>query len=303
MFTVLTGLKPYFENLTAIVTMADDGGSTGILREEFGILPPGDIRRALIALSASNDKMLAQLFSYRFEQGAGLSGHSFGNLLITALERLTNDFEEAINEAGKILSIKGRVIPVTLGKAKLVAELENGQKIAGETNIDIPKHNGNLKIKKVYLKPSVKINPNARKAILEADAVIIGPGDLYTSIVPNLVVSGMKEALKKTKAKVIYVSNIMTKFGETNHFVASDFGKIIVNYLGGNILDYIAVNNKKPSLKNLALYTKEKADFVSPDAGLEKIKDVVAVKADLLRSGKFIRHDPKKLGSLIKMLV
>jgi len=302
-FTVLTGLKPYFDNLTAIVTMADDGGSTGILREEFGILPPGDIRRALIALSATNDKMLAQLFSYRFEQGLGLTGHSFGNLLITVLERITKNFEEAVNEAGKILSIKGRVIPVTLGTAKLVAELENGQKIIGETNIDIPKHDGNLKIKKAYLKPAVKINLNAQKAILEADAVIIGPGDLYTSIIPNLLVGGMKETLKKTKAKIIYVSNVMTKFGETNDFKATDFIKTVSDYLGGGILDYAVVNNKKPSFKNIALYIKEKSDFVESDINLVKTKKVAVIKSDLLRAGKFIRHDPKKLGSLIKMLV
>lgn len=302
-FTVLTGLRPCFDDLTAIVTMADDGGSTGILREEFGILPPGDIRRALIALSTTNDKMLAQLFSYRFEQGFGLTGHSFGNLLITVLERITKNFEEAVNEAGKILSIKGKVIPVTLGNTRLVAELENGQKIIGETNIDIPKHDGNLKIRKVYLKPPVKINPNAKKAIMEADAVIIGPGDLYTSIIPNLLVGGMKEALKKTKAKIIYISNVMTKFGETNNFRSSDFIKVISDYLGGDVLDYAIVNDKKPSLKNLSLYVKERSDFVEPDLDLKKNKKTAVIGSDLLRAGKFIRHDPKKLCGLIKMIV
>jgi uncharacterized cofD-like protein len=302
-FTVLTGLKPYFNNLTAIVTMADDGGSTGILREEFGILPPGDIRRALIALSTTDDKMLAQLFSYRFEQGVGLTGHSFGNLLITVLERITSNFEEAVNEAGKILSIKGRVIPVTLGNARLVAELESGEIIKGETNIDIPKHNGNLRIKRVWLKPTVKINPNAKKAIMEADAVIIGPGDLYTSIIPNLLVSGMKESLKKTRAKKIYLSNVMTKFGETNHFKASDFIKTVSDYLGENILDYAVINSKKPSFRNLSLYVKEKADFVEPDSESVKNKKLKIVKSDLLRSGKLIRHDSKKLGNLIKMII
>lgn len=302
-YTVLTGLKPYFSNLTAIVTMADDGGSTGILREEFGILPPGDIRRALIALSDSDDKMLAQLFSYRFDQGFGLTGHSFGNLLITALERITKDFEKAINEAGKILAIKGRVIPVTLGTSKLVAELEDGEIIKGETNIDIPKHDGHLKIKRAWLEPPAKINPNAEKAILEADAIIIGPGDLYTSIIPNILVGGMKEALKKTKAKIIYLSNVMTKFGETNDFKASDFIKTVSSYLGQGVLDYAVVNSKKPPFKNLAFYIKEKSDFVEPDDDLGKNKGVSIIKSDLLRSGKLIRHDPEKLGKLIKMLI
>ncbi|MCL5017208.1 MAG: YvcK family protein [Patescibacteria group bacterium] len=302
-FTVLTGLKPYFDNLTAIVTMADDGGSTGILREEFGILPPGDIRRALIALSATNDKMLAQLFSYRFERGLGLAGHSFGNLLITVLERITKNFEEAVNEAGKILSIKGRVIPVTLGNARLVAELENGQKIMGETNIDIPKHDGNLRIKNIFLRPAVQVNPNAKKAIMEADIVIIGPGDLYTSLIPNLLVGGMKEALKKTEAKKIYLVNVMTKFGETNNFKASDFVRIISDYLGKNVLDYAVINNKKPPLKNLSLYVKEGSDFVEPDLEGGRNKKMTIIKSDLLRSGKLIRHDPKKLGKLIKMII
>ncbi len=302
-FTVLTGLKPYFDNLTAIVTMADDGGSTGILREEFGILPPGDIRRALVALSNTNNKMLADLFSYRFEQGLGLTGHSFGNLLITVLERITKNFEEAVNEAGKILSVKGRVIPVTLGNARLVAELENGQKIIGETNIDIPKHNGNLRIKKICLKPAVKINPNAKKAIMEADAVIMGPGDIYTSLIPNLLVGGMKDALKKTRAKKIYLSNVMTKFGETSNFKASDFIKTVSDYLGKNVLDYAVINNKKPPLKNLSLYVKEGADFVEPDLEGGKNKKMTIIRSDLLRSGKLIRHDPKKLGNLIKMLI
>ncbi|MHB9019543.1 MAG: gluconeogenesis factor YvcK family protein [Minisyncoccota bacterium] len=302
-FTVLTGLKPCFNDLTAIVTMADDGGSTGILREEFGILPPGDIRRALLALSGSNNDMLARLFSYRFKQGFGLTGHTFGNLLITVLERITNDFEKAVDEAGRILSIQGKVIPVTLGNAKLVAELQNGQKIIGETNIDIPKHDGHLKIKKISLKPVVKLNPNAKKAIMEANIIVIGPGDLYTSIIPNLLVDGMKEALKKTRAKIVYVSNVMTKFGETNDFKASDFIKTISDYLGKNVLDYAVVNNKKPSFKKLASYVKQGSDFVEPDLDKIKIGRVSVIRTDLLRSGKFIRHDPKKMCNLIKMLV
>lgn len=303
-FTTLTSLRPYFNNLTAIVTMADDGGSTGILRENFGILPPGDIHRALIALSGSNNEMLSKLFSYRFKQGIGLTGHSFGNLLITALERITKDFEKAINEAGKILSIEGKVIPITLGDTRLIAELGNGQIIKGENNIDIPKHEGNIKIKKVWLEPKAKINSNAKKAILSADVVIIGPGDLYTSIIPNILVGGTKQALKKTKAKIIYFSNIMTKFGETNNFQASDFIKTIISYLGKGVLDYAIVNNKKPSFKKRAVYIKKNSDFVEPDFNLEKInKDISIIKTDLLRPGKFIRHDSNKLGRLIKMLV
>lgn len=304
-FAVLTGLKPYFENLTAVVTMSDDGGSTGILREEFGILPPGDIRRVLIALSHSNNKMLAELFSYRFEEGVGLTGHNFGNLLITALHRLTNDFEKAINEAGKILKIQGRVVPVTLGHSKLMAELEDSQIISGETNIDIPQHDGRLQIKRAWLKPQVEINPRARGAILEADLVIIGPGDLYTSLIPNLLVRGMKEAIQKTKARVVYFTNVMTKFGETNNFKASDFVKAVMEYLGSNILDFVLINGTRPSPQRLAPYIKERADFVEPDMeNLNNMKFGFApIKTDLLRPKSFIRHDPEKVAKAIKMII
>ena len=303
-YTILTSLKPHFKDLSAIVTMADDGGSTGILREEFGILPPGDIRRALIALSSSDNKMLSDLFSYRFQEGVGLTGHNFGNLLITALHRLTDDFEQAIEEAGKILSVQGRVIPVTLKHSQLLAELENGQTIQGESNIDIPQHDGRLKIGRVWLKPAVEINPNAKKAIINADLVIIGPGDLYTSLIPNLLVFGMKEALQKTKARVACFVNLMTKFGETNNFAASDFVNVVRQYLGDDILDFAVINNKRPSLKRLSAYVKERSEFVEPD--LENIlpaENFTPVAVDLLRPKGFVRHDAEKVAKIVKMLV
>lgn len=304
-FAVLAGLKPYFENLTAIVTMADDGGSTGILREEFGILPPGDIRRALIALSSTDNKMLANLFSYRFEEGVGLTGHAFGNLLITALHRLTNDFEKAIDETGKILMIKGRVIPVTLGQTKLMAELEDGQIIKGESNIDMPHHDGRLRIKRVWLKPQAEINPRAKEAILEADLVIIGPGDLYTSLIPNLLAGGMKEAIQKTKARVAYFTNIMTKFGETNNFKASDFVRVMAEYLGPNLLDFVLINGTRPGPQRLVSYIKERADFVEPD--MENLNNMklgfAPIKTDFLRPRSLLRHDPEKVVKVIKMIL
>ncbi len=304
-YTVLTGLRPFFDNLTAIVTMADDGGSTGVLREEFGILPPGDVRRALVALSASDNQMLSELFSYRFKEGAGLTGHNFGNLMLAALERMTGDFETAINEAGKILMAKGTVVPVTLEHSQLCAELENGAIIKGETNIDIPKHDGQLKIKNVWLDPVVRINPNAKKEILSADAVILCPGDLYTSLMPNLLVRGMKEALKKTKAKVIYFTNLMTKFGETNHFQSSDFVRAVSQYLGPDVLDYVLVNNAKPNPRRLADYVKQKSDFVDPDFDNFKALKIKAapIKADLIRTRGFLRHDPEKVARAIRMIV
>lgn len=303
-FNVLNSLRNDFDDLTAIVTMADDGGSTGILREEFGMLPPGDIRRALIALSGSDNRMLAELFSYRFAEGSGLTGHNFGNLLITALHRITGDFEKAIQEAGKILRIRGNVIPVTLQSAKLMAELENGQIVQGETNIDIPNHDGHLRIKRVWLNPAAEINPSARKAILEADLVIIGPGDLYTSIIPNLLVSGVGDALKKTKAKVAYFVNVMTKFGETHGFSASDFVHNLHAHLDGDILDFVILNNNKPSAGRLRGYIRERAEFVEPDVKNMKIgKKVIPLAVDLIRSRGYVRHDPEKVLRVVKMII
>lgn len=300
-FTVLTGLRPYFDNLTAVVTMADDGGSTGILREEFGILPPGDVRRSLIALASTDNIMLAKLFNYRFEKGAGLTGHSFGNLMLTALERLTGSFDKAILEASRILAVQGRVLPVTLENSRLYAELENGMIIRGENNIDIPKHDGSIAIKQVWLKPATSANPEVIQAILKAKLVIVGPGDLYTSLIPNLLVSGVKEALKKTKAKKIYFVNLMTKLGETNGFRASDFLKTLEFYLGSGVLNYVVINTKKPGWRRYRRYIKEKADMVEFDK--ENFGSYPAViTADLLRSGVLIRHDPEKIARLIKMI-
>ncbi len=300
-FTVLSGLKDYFSDLTAIVTMADDGGSAGILREEFGILPPGDIRRAIIALSASDNKILSELFNYRFKEGSGLSGHSFGNLMITALERITGSFDKAISEASKILAVQGKVLPVTLQKTRLSAEFDDGEIIKGETNIDIPKNDGNRKIKEVWLEPAVKINPAAKKAILEADAVIIGPGDLYTSLIPNLLVKGVKEAIKSSKAKVIYFVNLMTKFGETHGFRASQFVSELEKYIGKGIINFAVVNNTKPAAMRFRPYVLEQSEFVEPDTD-NFPKGATPVTASLIRNYGLIRHDPEKLAEVIKML-
>lgn len=303
-YTMLSALKPHFSHLSAIVTMADDGGSTGILREEFGMLPPGDIRRALIALSSSDNKMLAELFSYRFQEGMGLTGHNFGNLLITALHQITNDFEEAVEEAGKILRAEGKVIPVTLAHAQLMAELENGQVIKGETNIDIPKHDGRLRVKKVWLYPEAQINPRAREAILGADLVVIGPGDVYTSLIPNLLVKGMADALRNTKAKAAYFVNLMTKFGETSNFAASDFIHTMHAYLGDGVLDFAVINNKKPSPERLRNYVKENSEFVAPDLeNIKATKHFIPIAADVVRSKGFIRHDPEKVLAVVKMII
>lgn len=302
-FVVLKSLRNLDCHPQAIISMADSGGSSGVLREEFGILPPGDVRRALIALADSDNKILAKLFNYRFREGKGLNGHNFGNLFLTVLQRITGNFQKAIQEAGKILQIKGEVIPVTLDNTHLVAQLENNQIIYGETHIDIPSHNPRLKIKKIWLQPPAKINPLAKRALEKAEAIILGPGDLYTSLLPNLVVQGVKKAIRKSRAKKIYIVNIMTKYGETNGFKASDFVAEVEKYLGKNVLDYILINIKKPSPFRLRKYRKEKAEFVVFDKEkfLKRKKQVIL--ADLLREKGLVRHDFKKLASVLKKIL
>ncbi len=302
-FNVLTGLRDYPDYyLTAIVSTADNGGSSGVLREEFGILPPGDIRRALVALSSCSP-ILAQLFNYRFDSNSSLKGHSFGNLFITALEKITNDFNQAIKEAGNILAIKGEVIPVSLDNTQLVAKLENNEFVIGETNIDVPKHNPELKIQRIFLSPEAKANPEAIQAIKLADIIIIGPGDLYTSIIPNFLVKGIKEAVKQSKAKKVYFCNIMTKYGETNNFTAEDFYAIIEKYLGKNVIDYFVVNTEKPSQKYLDLYKEEKSDFVSyHQKKMSKWQKPKVIFFPLLKKSPLLRHDPKKIASVINKL-
>lgn len=297
-FTVLSGLRKYPVELSAIVSMADDGGSTGVLREEFGILPPGDVRRVLVAMSHS-DRLLSDLFNYRFEEG-GLRGHTFGNIMLTALERVTGSFEDAVDEAARILRVKGKVFPVTLDNVRLFAELEDGKVISGETNLDIPKHDGRIRVSRVWLKPEAKLNEKAGRAIQEANLVVIGPGDLYTSIIPNLLVRGMKEALKKSSAKKIFVVNLMTKWGETTGFSAADFLSSLEKYLGKNVLDYVVINNKRPPVDRARHYEKENAEFI--ELGNLPAKPI-PVFGNYLRGRGFVRHDPEKLAKILVSLI
>ena len=295
---MLSGLRKYPVELTAVVSMADDGGSTGVLREEFGILPPGDVRRVLVAMSHS-ERLLSDLFNYRFEEG-GLKGHTFGNIMLTALERVTGSFEDAVDEAGRILRVKGKVFPVTLDNVRLLAELEDGTVVRGETNIDIPRHDGRLRISKIWLEPQAQLNPKVVEAVEGADLVIIGPGDLYTSIVPNLLVSGMKEALKKSRAKKVYVTNLMTKWGETTGFTAADFLVVLEKHLGKRMLDYVVVNTKRPQSERAQHYEKENAEFVEPG---NLPSHPIPVFGDYLRNRGFVRQDPERLAKVLMSLI
>lgn len=297
-FAVLKGLKDYDVDLTAVVNMTDDGGSTGILRDEFGVLPPGDVRRCIVALSDSTE-IMKQLFQYRFTNGSSLKGHSLGNLLLTALKQITGSDEKAIKEACRILNIKGKVLPVTLADCRLKAELEDGTVVEGEKNLDNPKHNGALRIKRLSLDKPAKAYDDALHTILTADMIILGPGDLYGSVIANLVVDGVSEAIRNSDAKKVYVCNLMTKHGETNNFRASDFVCEIEKYLGKDVLDYVIVNTSEFNPKVLESYCKENAKpAIFDKEDCEKFR-AKFIAAELITSTDVLRHDSALLAGKI----
>ncbi len=303
-YVVLRGLKEFPLDITAIVSMFDSGGSSGVLRDEFGVLPPGDVRRCLVALSVGERaSILRDLFNYRFNGGTSLNGHSFGNLLLVALGSIYGSDIEAIRKASELLDIKGKVLPVTLDKAELHAELYNGDTIVGETNIDIPKHDGQIRIKKVYLKPDAAVYEESAKAIREADVIVIGPGDLYTSIVPNLLVKGVPEALVASKGKMVLVSNLMTKWGETNNLVASDIAKELLSYSGLKKFDYVICDNGE-GIKHdvLMAYQKEKKFPIKYDIELEQYAVNPVITGDFFSEADIARHDSVKIARIISEL-
>lgn len=299
-FTVLRGLKNKVDDICAIVSMFDSGGSSGLLRDEFGMLPTGDVRRCLIALADDDDNVLRQLFMFRFDEDSSLHGHSFGNLFLTALTELSGGEAEAIRQASRILRVKGRVIPVSLDKSDVCAELENKQVIKGEANIDIPHHDPNLRIVRVWLEPGANANEEAVSAIMGADLVVIGPGDLFTSIIPNLLVAGISGALEKTKARKVYVCNVMTKHGETTGFKASDFLKEIIEY--GGHPDFIVCNTGTGSPKLLQKYKSQNQFPVVVDEDKIKVMRVQLVKGEVMSGEEIIRHDSERLADLLVKL-
>ena len=296
-FTVLRGLKHYTNRLTAIVSMFDSGGSTGRLRDEFGFLPPGDVRRCILALAPETEKtkILRELLSYRFSKGEGLNRHNFGNLWLTALRDVIGNELGAIDYLSNLFSISGKVLPVTLDNSHLCAELSTGAIIRGETNIDVPKHDGSLRINKLFLEPSAHALAASLEAVEDAELVVIGPGDLYTSLMPNLLVSGMKEALARSQAKKVFVCNVMTKWGETHDFRVSDFVSEVEKY-AGKILNVVVVNTKEASPLLLERYAGEKAFPVIVDK--ENIS-MTLIEADLLNEQEILRHDSFKLAKVL----
>ena len=311
-FVVLSGLKNYEIDLNAIVTMMDSGGSTGKLRDQLGVLPPGDLRQALVALSEASD-IWRKLFTYRFEAG-DLKGHNFGNIFLSAIEKITDSNQEAIDRAADILQTGGRVIPITFDKCTLCAKYEDGSVIEGESNIDENEKAG-IRIKNIFLKPPANINLEAKRVLERANALIFGPGDLYTSILPNLLVSGVRETLQYVKAKKVFVVNLMTKVGQTEGFKVSDFINEIEKYLGEGSLNYVVVNSKKPSDDLINRYKEvDKVLPVEDDVGgtyrrariirANILSDYAYDKSssdDLKRS--LIRHDPDKLAKVLYKII
>jgi uncharacterized cofD-like protein len=288
---LLRGLKQYSSNITAIVTVADDGGSSGRLRREIGILPPGDIRNCLAAL-ADEEKLLTELFQYRFQAGDGLSGHSFGNLFLTAMTEVTGDLERAIAASSKVLAIRGKVLPSTLEQVILYARLSDGRLIEGESNIT--KAGG--KIDKIGCSPSnPPALPAAIKALEEADYIIIGPGSLYTSVIPNLLIPQIRETLLNAKVPKIYICNIMTEPGETDGYTVSDHLRALNRVCESNACDAVLVQRQPPSDEFLKNYADKNSHPVFLDREDVQNLDCRLVLSDVMEkdeTGKNIRHDP-----------
>ncbi|MCL4360699.1 YvcK family protein [Patescibacteria group bacterium] len=309
-FVALRGLKKYTENVSAIVAMSDSGGSNKRIRDEFGLLPTSDIRQCLVALSDENGGagLLRKLFMYRFEKGEGISGMTFGNLFMAALADILGSQKEAIRQTGKVLRIHGSVIPVSFTKTNLFARYEDGHVLSEEHLIDEPPHDGTLRITDISLKPKARVNPEAVTAIMEADAVLLGPGDLYTSVIPNLLVTGIARALIKTHAKVIYTVNLMTKYGQTYRFTARDHVRALEQFIGRS-LDYCLMNTEPLSEEALAIYGKLHEEPVADDLGKKEYYTIVRAKlvsrrivhktkSDVLVRS-LIRHDSGKLAAAV----
>ncbi|MCG2677332.1 YvcK family protein [bacterium] len=293
--SLLKGIKEYTSNLSAIVTMADSGGSSGRLREDFAMPPPGDIRNCLVAL-ADTEPLMEDLFQHRFKGPSELKGHSFGNLFITAMSEVTKNFASAVRASSKILAIRGQVLPSTLSDVSLQAKMKDGRIVKGEAAI--PEAEG--EIEEIFLAPSdAPSNPETLKAIKEAEIIIIGPGSLYTSVMPNLLTKGMIETIENSKAIKIYVCNVMTQAGETDNYSASDHIEAIYKHTKSKFLDYVLVNTSHAPLELAKKYEEEKAFPVKVDEEKLKKLGVKVVKANFMSTRDYLRHEPDKLARAI----
>lgn len=299
--TILAGLKEYTDDITAIISVYDNGGSTGRLRKDLNIIATGDLRACLVSLS--DNEILSELLQYRFKEGE-LVGHNFGNIFLAAMYQILGDFDQAIAETAKILNITGRVLPITLQNANLIGELANGKKVVGESQIPEISHKDQSRIKRIYTQPyEIKMEASVQKSILDADLIILGPGSLYTSIIPNLLAKDMVETLRKSKAKLVYVSNIMQQIGETEGYSVKDHYQVLIDHSAPGLIDYLIVNKesiedsmaqkyKKASSEILRL-TEEERSFFEKE-GVKVIEDdLVEVKDQV------IRHKAQNLAKII----
>lgn len=306
-FSLLAGLRDVKGiDITAIVSMVDSGGSTGRLRDELGILPPGDVLKCVLALSPQRD-IIRTILLKRLTGNRRLQGHNAGNMLLTMLAEYTDSFATGVKALSEILNAQGTILPVTVDKATLVAQLTDGSRIYGQKAIDIPRETQREKIQDIYLVPhyhdTICVYPPVIDAINSADFILIGPGDLFTSIIPNLLVPGVKESIQKSSAKVFYIINIMTKYGETDTFKGYDFVQNIEKYIGRSV-DGTIYNTMKPTQKILEQYREEKAEFVEIDENGKLWKNRKIFASDLLSvAGGIVRHDSKKLAQLILEII
>ncbi|TMC52818.1 MAG: YvcK family protein [Chloroflexi bacterium] len=286
--SLLRGLKTYTSNLSVIVTVADDGGSSGRLRDEYRVLPPGDFRQCLIAL-ADAEPLMKQLFDHRFKEGS-LNGHAFGNLFIMAMADVTGNFEQALRESGKVLAVKGTIVPSTLQDVTLVASI-NGGSVVGESKIPMQ----NAPISHVFLKPDgVQVNPEAAQAILSAELIIVGPGSLYTSILPNLLVEGMVEAIKASPALKLYICNVAAQPGETEGYNVDDYLRVIREHVGANLFDFVLVNSNTTHSP-----TGGQAPVIFRPVDTAKHPEVRFIASDVVNVRIPSHHDPDKLARTI----
>ncbi len=311
---VLQGLKSFSKiSLSVIVSMTDDGGSNRVILDEFGLLPMSDIRKSIIALSSIENGILRDMFTYRFYKGKGFSGHTLGNIIMMALCDITGSQKKAIDTLCKLFMVKDNIVPVTFKKAKLVARYESGRIVVGEHKIDEPKKDCREKIKNLYTIPKVRANPLVYKTIKNADIIVIGPGDLYTSILASIVIGNVSKFIKQSKAKIIYITNLMTKNGQTRGFSTTDLVEEVRKYIG-KYPDFVVINNKtiprkiqnkyfklegeKPIIDDLAdssYYKIIRRDIINT-------REVKKVRGDTLKRS-IVRHDAIKLGSVLQELI
>lgn len=292
---MLRGLKRYTENLSAVVSVADDGGGSGRLREDLGMLPPGDIRNCMVAL-ANTEPMMRDLLNYRFSEGV-LAGQSFGNLFLAAMNGISDSFDLAVRRMSQVLAITGRVLPVTTADVQLVAEFENGASVVGESKIFRCKKEQDCRIRQVRLQPAgAQALPEALEAIREADMIILGPGSLYTSIIPNLLVGGIPEAIRQSDALKVYVCNIMTQDGETEGYTVADHISALLQHGGKGLFNLCLTNSTEISADVAARYAAEGAEPLICDCGIcEKMGvEIMARPVAVVKEG-FVRHEPEQL--------